>query len=1468
MRGKPSILAFVLGGALVLPGHLPAASTGSSALHMPQGSTAGTANGDYVSDTGGLSTFYRYFIEVPPGLSRLQVELFDADVGAGGGTEDTAGRDRDRSGGFTSNATYTLLDPAGTTRTTRFTTGTSAAPAGADNAWLDLYNATGNTVRDNFGTAAYTNNDGNNNWSGAWNESDGGGGGAATGAIRITGGELRLQDGVVGTPNIEREADLQGSPGLNMGMAFLTFDYRTSNNLENGDQISVQVSGNGGGSWTTLETFSNDSSGSRSYDITGFIANNTRVRFLLVGGYNGAEFFYVDNLEISDGPVTAGHWELRVNMGAGNDINALGIRAHDGTSGSGGTELNVYFDSFVQLGVNPPNAGAGTRGYDLFPYVTAGCSSAKNDFDYDSNNGTVGEMSFASRTGAFTQNYTSAALSANDVWRRDSFTGWTSDTDVTDYGVWSLEASIDTYVNAAGTNGNYTTLYMTNQLAAANPPVANPTANALRVYLPSDAGAAPVKPYVEQVLRWDSGPNPPAVGQSTDFTVTVRVVNPTSEDITFSASNLVTANVPGSGAVYGGAAQASQGSIVSQPSVGGTGNVTWNPGTLAAGDTAILAYEMTITPTSGGQRIAATATPASGNGTRATWVDETGNTTQARATFTFGPLCELAVTEALLTHAVVSSFHAFADERGGVRVEWTTASENGTAGFRLLRGDGSPVHDGLLPGLIHAAQGGTYRFHDETASPREPQAYLLEEVEAGGRRRTFGPFVRVPEWERRDAPRAAFERQAHPAMRRAAAPTIRKPPAEPGGAGEMGVHLSIRETGLYYLTRDEVASWLGLTPAKADKAIYKGDLSLTRNGLTVAWFPDVDRRTVRGLFFYGVATPSLYSLDTAYRLRIDEPGLWMPTGTVAPAAVSSGSFLATRPFETDAFPATAISPDPESDYWFWDFVISGDPDFGRRTFAFDAPALASGPGTLTVRLHGATSNGVAGEHHAAIRLNGTLLGETQWQGIAPRKSVFTVPDGVLLESGNQLEIVGTVGNGAPFSFFYLDGFDVSHPRRFVAEGDALAFFSGQPVTVSGFSGATIRLLDVANPLRPRWLTGAAIEPEGAVGSGYRASFIPTAGARYLAAGPGALKMPAAVRSWSEPLDFSPGDADLLIVVPPGFETEAERLAEHRRSQGLAALVVNLHQVADLYAHGMATPLVLRDFLAWATPRYAVLVGEGTLDYRNLQGYGDSIMPPLMVLAEGGLFPSDNRLAGPGVAVGRIPVLTPAELGAWIDKILAYEATGEPAWAGSALMLSGSPDGGAMFAEDSERIAARFPPGYALDRIDLGTEPLAQARTRLFQGIDAGASLIDYVGHGGLDRLSAEGLLTSEDVPGLTNGERLPVVTAMTCTVNRFAVPGVPSLGELLVKSPDGGAAAVWGPSGLAFHGESRQLAEAFYRQVHGPGRLGDWILGAMRDFEERGGDADLPDIYNLLGDPALVVRRGPAPAEGGGSGGE
>ena len=1319
----------------LLAGPLPlrAASTGSTALHTPQGGGTGTANGEYVSTT--LNTVYRYFIEVPPGLGRLTVEVFDADIGRGGANEDTAGRDRDRTN-YDTAVTYTLLRPDGSTAAT-------------------LANCDDNTCNDN--------------------------------------------------------------------------------------------------TWTAL--------------LNSTTAQNT----------------------------AAGHWELRVDLSGsgGDDINAIGVRAHDGTSGAGGTELPVYLDSIVAIGVNPPGSGTSSRAYTFYPYVTSGCTASTNDFDYDSNSGNVGSIVYHSRTNAFTQTVASAALSGDNVWNRDTINRWTSDQLATEYGIWEQDATINSYLVGGTPNGNYTDIWLGNYQAAANPPGANPVANSFRIYLPTDAGTAPVKPYLEQLLTHKSGTNPPPVGQTSRYQVTVRLVNPTSRPIVFSAANLVTSNVPGGGAVYAGNAAVSQGSIVSQPAVGGTGTITWNPGTVTAGSTELLTYQVNVTPTSAGQRIPVTGTPTT-NGTTAKYVDETGNTTQTRATYTFGPLCELAVTQNLLTEAVVSGFHASPADGGGVLLEWRTASEAGTAGFYVQRWDAGTrrwtrVNSELLAGT-QAPQGGVYRFVDEGVSPGgEPRLYRLQEIEAGGRVRVHGPFAAAMDWKRPDPRRsgAAFERAARRAPGRGEVESFAKSREAGVVSVKDGIHLSVRQTGLYYLRAADLGTWLGETPDKMAQMIAKAKLALSRGGQPVAWYPDLapgskGKDSAQGLLFYGEAPgpASLYSDAAVYRLQKGDGMLMQTVAAATPAPPApGGAFPETLHLERNAFAATVLPLDPESDYWFWEFLQGGDPTYGHRTFTADAPGYAgTGGGSLAVTFQGATASGVTGEHRAQVSLNGTALGETRWTGIAARQATFAIPPGVLRETGNQVEVTAVTGDGAPYSIYYLNSFDLSYPRTFRATGDTLAFTpgGGSQVTVAGFSAAGVQLLDVQNPLRPRWLTGATANPDGA--GGYQVSFAPPGQGKYFAAGASALAAPSAVRGWSDPALRRPGNrARYLVIAPAGLRDAAERLAGLRRAQGLEAMVVDLDQILDEFNAGAFSPHAIKDFLAYARtawnvpPAYVALAGSGTVDYRDLLGRGDDLVPPLMVTSDGGLFPSDNLLGDvngdglPEMAVGRIPVVSAAELDAYTAKIAAYEGAAAADWTGTAVMAADAPDRGTDFSADSRQVADQVSPLYRVSPVDLGATTLADARAQLLGAINQGTAFVNYMGHGGLDRLSSGGLLTSADVPSLANGGRLPVMTAMTCTINRFAVPGAPALGELLVTSGTGGAAAVWGPTGLSANGQARLLAERFYHSADV--RLGDRVLRAIAEFRALGGDPALPGIYGLLGDPALRLQTPPvAAATGGGSG--
>jgi hypothetical protein len=750
-------------------------------------------------------------------------------------------------------------------------------------------------------------------------------------------------------------------------------------------------------------------------------------------------------------------------------------------------------------------------------------------------------------------------------------------------------------------------------------------------------------------------------------------VNPAPFGITFSAANLVTANVPGGGAVYAGNAAVSQGAILGQPAVGGTGNVTWNPGVLAAGATALLTYRVDVTPTAPGQRIPATGTPAL-NGTSARFVDETGNTTQARATFTFGPLCELAVTQGLLTHVVVSSFRTVA-EKGKLVVEWETSSEVGTAGFYLYRFDAHrgryvQVNQELVPALFGEPQGGTYRLVDDGAALSKPNTYALVEVEQGGGRRVYGAY-RVEATTASSAhteflvggesrtPRrlqASAERGALRQLRRdgrAAVDSLRWNERRDTRARRApradAVKIAVRERGIYSLSAEELAPLLGVPSVRVSQLIASRRLSLTHRGQPVAWHPTPGHR---GLLFFGEEIDSIFTTDNIYWLAIGR-GLTMEEAAGGALGSPPGAltFTDTVHYEENRFAATAAAPDPDADYWFWEGFSAGHPTFGKKSFTLPAQDCR-------------------GDH-----------GERRAHRPPP----------------------GSDGN------------------------------------------------------RP----------------GQRA---------------------------------------------PGHG-EAQR-RRHRRGQ----------------------------------------LGRQRADYRGL---GRNLFPPLMVRTPSGLFASDSAFGDvlgndgvPEMAIGRISVATAEEFSAYLRKVQTFEASGDADWARRVEMLADNPDRDANFPADSERVAELVPPPYVVGRIYLSEMAPADAREALFTALAEGVGFINYLGHGGAERLAEEGLLRIADVVELKNSERLPVLTAMTCSVGRFELPGYSTLAEELQRKADGGTVAVWAPSGLSDNAEARILATGFFRAVfqHRLNNLGEVVLRALNDYAAQGGRKEMLQIYQLFGDPALRLK--------------
>jgi hypothetical protein len=214
---------------------------------------------------------------------------------------------------------------------------------------------------------------------------------------------------------------------------------------------------------------------------------------------------------------------------------------------------------------------------------------------------------------------------------------------------------------------------------------------------------------------------------------------------------------------------------------------------------------------------------------------------------------------------------------------------------------------------------------------------------------------------------------------------------------------------------------------------------------------------------------------------------------------------------------------------------------------------------------------------------------------------------------------------------------------------------------------------------------------------------------------------------------------------------------------------------------VAGPETVRNFLGYIhrywkqAPRYVVLAGDGTYDYLNQLGYNDTLIPPVLVTTPNGLFASDTPYAdinGDGVmefAVGRLPARSGTELQTMISKITTYEAAGG-AWTDDALLLADNADGGGAFDTESDALVRMLTNRFSTTKCYLGSQTITNARTQLLGAWQAGVAFVNYAGHGALDRMAQEGLLTSSDVTNLTNGTRLPVVVSMTCVVGPLFGP--------------------------------------------------------------------------------------------------
>jgi hypothetical protein len=758
-----------------------------------------------------------------------------------------------------------------------------------------------------------------------------------------------------------------------------------------------------------------------------------------------------------------------------------------------------------------------------------------------------------------------------------------------------------------------------------------------------------------------------------------------------------------------------------------------------------------------------------------------------------------------------------------VSLEWETGLEADTLGFHVFRmdsknGPGRQVNKRLLPGLLVAPRGGTYRYVDDLRYGDPPLYYRLIRVDSEGRStvarqckvqngsRKVDDISGTPAYSRiphRPSERRAVSEDAYTSKRTRIFPT-----RETSSTAERA-KITVRQTGTHRVSSEEIAAALGGSESQVSEWIASARIELSCGGNDVAWLAEPGDS---GILFHGEAIESIYARDNVYWLREGGNGVVMTgSGGNAPAAVPETlTFRESLHFEEQVYASITTYNGAGEDFWIWDFLVAGYPDYDHKTLAFELrdPGTTSGTATVTTTLHGAANTPANPDNHVCLYLNGTLIGEELWDGKTERVVTSSVSQSLLLNGSNALEVVSLLAEGAPYGYVYIDCFDVEYDRQHVSvNGNLLGHDNtNAAATVSGFGEPDITVLDITDSRLPSVINAVTIDGGPSV---YSASFdITSSESRYSVTAGSAVLDPAIIEGVSDTgLTNATNEADYIIIAPSELLAGATELASRREDQGLDTRVIDVVDVYNEFNNGIVSPDAIQGFLAytyssWAkSPQYVLLAGEGSYDYKNYLGNGDCLVPSMPVGSFQGLLFSDIRMADtdgdgdPEMSIGRLPVMNATEMAAVINKIVAYEDGG--AWKSRGLFLADNPDAAGDFSALSDAAAAFLPTNMSVEKVYLEEHTLSETTSMTIDALNAGCGIFNYIGHGHAAKLADEGILEDSDLSSLTNSAGPPLVLAMTCDFGKFAQPGYDSLSESLVVQSEGGCVGVWSSIGLA-----------------------------------------------------------------------
>ena len=370
------------------------------------------------------------------------------------------------------------------------------------------------------------------------------------------------------------------------------------------------------------------------------------------------------------------------------------------------------------------------------------------------------------------------------------------------------------------------------------------------------------------------------------------------------------------------------------------------------------------------------------------------------------------------------------------------------------------------------------------------------------------------------------------------------------------------------------------------------------------------------------------------------------------------------------------------------------------------------------------------------------------------------------------------------------------------------------------------------------------------------------------------------------------DIDYVIVSHTSFLSSANRLASFHNNRGLSTIVVTPEQIYNEYSSGTKDITAIKKFMKMLydkasgdvskMPKYLLLFGDASYDFKNILGYGNNFVPTFQSqnsISPVGSYCTDDYFGFLGdnesaslsdivdLGIGRFPVQNISEANVLVDKVISYATQSKSFgnWRNVLTFVADDEDNN-LHVIDTDFLVNDiysknkqfnynkiYVDAYEQVSTSGGTRyPGAKEDIRL--SVEKGTLLLNYVGHGGETGLGHEKFVDVPLINSWTNKDRLSVFMTATCEFSRFDDPARTSAGEYCVLNPNGGVVSLFTTTRLVFSNANSEINSNFYDYcfiVENDKPLG------FGEILKRTKNVTSPTInkrnFTLLGDPSLEM---------------